>query len=98
MALEYKKDKINEGSKTLASIKGDRLNKGTGFTTLCNIKDDKVRDKTGFTVICNIKNGEVREKSGFKRLAKIKDIRKEIKNSESLSDAFVAAVWWYLIK
>ena len=98
MTLEYKNDRISERGKTLANIKRDRLNEGIGSRPLCNVKDDRIRERIGSSTICNVKNGDIREKIGSKRMAKVKDIRKQIKNSESLSDTFVAAVWWYFIK
>ena len=87
-----------ERGKTLANIKKDRLNSGTGSIAICNVKDDRVRSKTGSSAVCNVKNGVIREKTGSRRLEKVKDIRKEIKNAESLSDVFIAAVWWFLMK
>ena len=96
--MEYKRDRIIEKNKTLANIKKDRLCEGIGSSAICNIKDDRVREKIGSSVVCNVKNGDVREKTGSKRLAKISDIRKEIRNSESLSDPFIAAVWYYFIR
>ena len=98
MALEYKNNRLLDRGKTLANIKKDRLNSGTGSSAICNVKDDRVRDKVGSSVVCNVKNGDIREKIGSRRLEKVKDIRKEIKNSESLSDVFVAAVWWYFMR
>jgi hypothetical protein len=98
MALVYKNSRLTERGKTLANVKKDRLNSGTGSSAICNIKDDRVRSKTSSSVVCNVKNGVIREKTGSKRLEEVKDIRKEIKDSESLSDVFVAAVWWFLMK
>jgi hypothetical protein len=98
MALEYKNNRLVERGKALANFKKDRLNSGTGSSAICNVKDDRVREKTGSSAVCNVKNGDIREKTGSRRLEKLKDIRKEIKNAESLSDVFVAAVWWYFIK
>ena len=43
MKLEYKRDQIKDGGKTIANIRRDKLCAGTGTTTLCNVKDDKVR-------------------------------------------------------
>lgn len=96
--MEYKRDRIVNKGKALANIKRDRLCAGTGSSVICNIKDQWVREKTGSSVICNVKNGDVREKTGSKRLVKVSDIRKEIKNSDSLSDSFVAAVWHYFLR
>ncbi|KRP35490.1 MAG: hypothetical protein ABS34_10895 [Opitutaceae bacterium BACL24 MAG-120322-bin51] len=98
MTLEYKNDRILDRGKTLANIKRDRLNEGIGSKPLCNVKDDRIREGIGSSTLCNVKNGDIRENIGSKRLAKVQDIRKQIKNSESLSDTFVAAVWWYLMK
>ncbi|MDA0848560.1 MAG: hypothetical protein O2827_02235 [Verrucomicrobia bacterium] len=98
MALEYKNNRLIDRGKTLANIKKDRLNSGIGSSAICNVKDDRVRDKIGSSVVCNVKNGDIREKIGSRRLEKVKDIRKEIKNAESLSDVFVAAVWWYFMR
>jgi len=47
--------------------------------------------------VLNVKNGDIREKSGSRRVARIRDVRKEIKNGDSLSDAYIAAVWYYII-
>jgi|GEM_PF-3483800 hypothetical protein len=100
MSLEYKNEKLYERYKShpLANISRDLLREGRGSTVICNIKNDLVRDKRGSTVICNVKNGDVRDKRGSTRKAKIRDIRKEIKNSESLADSFVAAVWHYFLR
>ena len=96
--MEYKRDRIVNKGKTLANIKRDRFCAGTGSISICNIKDERVREKTTSTVVCNVKNGDIREKTSSKRLVKVKDVRKEIKNSESLSDTFVAAVWHYFLR
>ena len=100
MALEYKNERIYERNKSqpLANISQYLLREGRGSTVICNIKDNLVRDKRGCTVICNVKNGDVRDKRSSTRKAKIRDIRKEIKNSESLADSFVAAVWHYFLR
>ena len=98
MALEYRNNRLIERGKTLANVKKDRLNSGTGSSAICNVKDDRVRSKTGSSAVCNVKYGEIREKTGSKRLKTVKEVRKEIKNSESLSDVFIAAVWWFLMR
>ena len=98
MKLEYRRDQLKDGSKTIANIKGDRLRSGTGISTLCNVKDNKVRKGTGISTLCNVKNGDIRDGNGISRKAKVKDIKKMIKGSESLSDVFVAAVWQMFIR
>lgn len=98
MAIEYKNNRLIEGVNTFANVKKDRLNSGTGSSAICNVKDDRVRSKTGSSAVCNVKNGVIREKTGSKRLEEVKDVRKLIKNSESLSDVFVAAVWWFFLR
>ena len=55
MKLEYKRDQIKDGGKTIANIRRDKLCAGTGTTTLCNVKDDKVRKGTGTSTLCNEK-------------------------------------------
>ena len=55
MKLEYKGDKLKDGSKTIANIRGDKLRSGTGSSTLCNVRDDKVRKGTGTSTLCNVK-------------------------------------------
>ena len=49
MKLEYRRDQLKDGSKTIANIKGDKLRSGTGINTLCNVKDNKVRKGTGIS-------------------------------------------------
>ena len=98
MKLEYRRDQLKDGSKTIANIKGDRLRSGTGISTLCNVKDNKVRNGTGISTLCNVKNGDIRDGNGISRKAKVKDIKKMIKGSESLSDVFVAAIWQTFIR
>ena len=98
MKLEYRRDQLKDGSKTIANIKGDRLRSGTGISTLCNVKDNKVRKGTGISTLCNVKNGDIRDGTGSSRKAKVKDIKKMIKGSESLSDVFVAAIWQTFIR
>jgi len=98
MKLEYRRDQLKDGSKTIANIKGDRLRSGTGISTLCNVKDNKVRKGTGISTLCNVKNGDIRDGNGISRKAKVKDIKKMIKGSESLSDVFVAAIWQTFIR
>ncbi len=98
MKLEYRRDQLKDGSKTIANIKGDRLRSGTGISTLCNVKDNKVRKGTGISTLCNVKNGEIRDGNGISRKAKVKDIKKMIKGSESLSDVFIAAIWQTFIR
>ena len=98
MKLEYRRDQLKDGSKTIANIKGDRLRSGTGISTLCKVKDNKVRKGTGISTLCNVKNGDIRDGNGISRKAKVKDIKKMIKGSESLSDVFVAAIWQTFIR
>ena len=98
MKLEYRRDQLKDGSKTIANIKGDRLRSVTGISTLCNVKDNKVRKGTGISTLCNVKNGDIRDGNGISRKAKVKDIKKMIKVSESLSDVFVAAIWQTFIR
>ena len=98
MKLEYRRDQLKDGSKTIANISGDKLRKGTGSSTLCNVRDDKVRRGTGSSTLCNVKNGDIRDGTGSSRKAKVKDIKKMIKGSESLSDVFVAAIWQTFIR
>ena len=75
MKLEYKRDQIKDGGKTIANIRRDKLCAGTGTTTLCNVKDDKVRKGTGTSTLCNVKNGDIRDGTGTSRKAKVKDIK-----------------------
>ena len=98
MKLEYKRDQIKDGGKTIANIRRDKLCSGTGTTTLCNVKDDKVRKGTGTSTLCNVKNGDIRDGTGTSRKAKVKDIKKMIRGSDSLSDVFVAAVWQMFVR
>tara|TARA_B100000073_G_scaffold312593_1_gene286438 strand:- start:5229 stop:5525 length:297 start_codon:yes stop_codon:yes gene_type:complete len=98
MKLEYKRDRIKDGSKTIANIRGDRLRSGTGSSTLCNVRDDRVRKGTGSSTLCNVRNGDIRDGTGSSRKAKIKDIRKMIRGSDDLSDIFVAAIWQTFIR
>tara|TARA_B100000965_G_C19032060_1_gene515774 strand:- start:56 stop:352 length:297 start_codon:yes stop_codon:yes gene_type:complete len=98
MKLEYRREQLKDGSKTIANIRGDKLRKGTGSSTLCNVRDDKVRRGTGSTTLCNVKNGDIRDGTGSSRKAKVKDIKRIIKGSESLSDVFVAAIWQMFIR
>ena len=98
MKLEYRREQLKDGGKTIANIRGDKLSKGTGSSTLCNVKDDKVRRGTGSSTLCNVKNGDIRDGTGSSRKAKVKDIKRMIKGSESLSDVFVAAIWQTFIR
>ena len=41
MKLEYKRDRIKDGSKTIANIRGDRLRSGTGSSRKAKVKDIK---------------------------------------------------------
>ena len=93
MKLEYKREQLKDGSKIIGNIKGTALRAGTGSTTLCNVKNYNVRKRTGSTTLCNVKNGDIRDKTGSSRIEKIKDIKKQIRGSESLSDVFIAAIW-----
>tara|TARA_Y100000768_G_scaffold387940_1_gene381096 strand:+ start:10 stop:324 length:315 start_codon:yes stop_codon:yes gene_type:complete len=96
--LEYRREQLKDGGKTIANIRGDKLRNGTGSSTLCNVRDDKVRRGTGSSTLCNVKNGDIRDGTGSSRKAKVKDIKKMIKGSESLSDVFVAAIWQTFIR
>tara|TARA_B100002019_G_C20864371_1_gene400893 strand:- start:70 stop:366 length:297 start_codon:yes stop_codon:yes gene_type:complete len=98
MRLEYKRERLFDGSKTLLSFRKEKICSGTGYSAVCTIRDKKICDKTGYSAVCNVNRDYVCEKTGFKKLIKIKDIRKEIKNSDILSDAHIAAIWWYIIK
>ena len=98
MKLEYRREQLKDGSKTIANIRGDKLRKGTGSSTLCNVRDDKVRRGTGTSTLCNVKNGDIRDGTGTSRKAKVRDVKKMIKGSESLSDVFIAAIWQTFIR
>tara|TARA_B100001173_G_scaffold100522_1_gene87074 strand:- start:373 stop:669 length:297 start_codon:yes stop_codon:yes gene_type:complete len=98
MKLEYRREQLKDGSKTIANIRGDKLRKGTGTSTLCNVRDDKVRRGTGTSTLCNVKNGDIRDGTGTSRKAKVRDVRRMIKGSESLSDVFLAAIWQTFIR
>ena len=98
MKLEYKRDQIKDGSKTIANIRGDKLRSGTGSSTLCNVRDDKVRKGTGSSTLCNVRNGDIRDGTGSSRKAKVKDIKRMIRGSESLSDVFISAIWQTFIR
>ena len=98
MKLEYRREQLKDGSKTIANIRGDNLRKGTGTSTLCNVRDDKVRRGTGTSTLCNVKNGDIRDGTGTSRKAKVKDVKRMIKGSESLSDVFIAAIWQTFIR
>ena len=92
MKLEYKRDQLKDGSKTIANIKGDKLRSGTGSSTLCNVRD------TGSSTLCNVKNGDIRDGTGSSRKARVKDVKRSIRGSESLSDVYVAAIWQTFIR
>ncbi len=98
MRLEYKRDQLKDGSKTIANIRGDRLRSGSGQTTLCNVRGDNVRKGNGQTTLCNVRNGDIRDRNGQSRKAKVKDIKKMIRGSESLSDVLIAAIWQSFIR
>ena len=98
MKLEYRREQLKDGSKTIANIRGDKLRKGSGSSTLCNVRDDKVRRGTGTSTLCNVKNGDIRDGTGTSRKAKVRDIKRMIKGSESLSDVFIAAIWQTFIR
>lgn len=98
MKLEYKRDQIKDGSKTIANIRGDRLRSGNGSSTICNVRDDKVRKGNGISTLCNVRNGDIRDGNGSSRKAKVKDVKKMIRGSDSLSDVFVAAIWQTFIR
>ena len=98
MKLEYRREQLKDGSKTIANIRGDKLRKGTGSSTLCNVRDDKVRRGTGTSTLCNVRNGDIRDGTGTSRKAKVRDVKKMIKGSESLSDVFIAAIWQTFIR
>ena len=97
MSYEFRKDKILNRGRTIANIRDGKLREGNGSRTICNIKDDKVRDGNGSSTVLNVKNGDIREKSGSRRLARVRDVRKEIKNGDTFSDVYIAAVWHYII-
>lgn len=98
MKLEYRREQLKDGSKTIANIRGDKLRKGSGSSTLCNVRDDKVRRGTGTSTLCNVKNGDIRDGTGTSRKAKVRDVKRMIKGSESLSDVFIAAIWQTFIR
>ena len=98
MKLEYKREQLKDGSKTIANIRGDNLRSGTGSSTLCNVRDDKVRKGTGSSTLCNVKNGDIRDGTGSSRKAKVKDINRMIRGSESLADVYIAAIWQTFIR
>tara|TARA_B100000242_G_C42853556_1_gene396283 strand:- start:89 stop:385 length:297 start_codon:yes stop_codon:yes gene_type:complete len=98
MGYAFKNDKFLDGSKTIATIKRDKICEGYGSSTICNIRDDKVREKNGSTTVCNVKNGDIRKTNGSSRMEYIKNVRKQIKNSEAVSDAFLAGFWYYFIR
>ena len=98
MGYAYRNDKFTEGSKTIATIKLDKIYEGNTSRVICNIRDDKVREKTGSTTVCNVRNGDIRKINGSSRMEYIKNVRKQIRNSDAVSDAFLAGFWYYFIK
>lgn len=98
MGYAFKNNKFLDGSKTIANIRRDKICEGLGTSTICNIRDDKVREKTGSTTVCNVKNGDIRKTTGTSRMEYLKNVRKQIKNSEAVSDAFLAGFWYYFIR
>ena len=93
MKLEYKREQLKDGSKTIANFRGTALRANTSSTTLCNVKGSNVRKATGSTTLFNVKNGDIRDKTGSSRKARVRDIKKQIRGAESLSDVFIAAIW-----
>jgi hypothetical protein len=98
MKLTYQGNKLKDGSKTIANFSGDKLRSGTGSTTLCNVRNDKVRKGTGSATLCNVINGDIRDGTGSSRKARVKDIKRNIKGSESLADVYIAAIWQMFIR
>ena len=47
MKLEYRREQLKDGGKTIANIRGDKLREGTGSSTLCNVRNGDIRDGTG---------------------------------------------------
>jgi len=45
-----------------------------------------------------VKNGDIRKTTGTSRMEYLKNVRKQIKNSEAVSDAFLAGFWYYFIR
>jgi len=97
MKLEYKRDKIYDGFKVIANIKNSYLREGSGSKTIANIKDGKIRKDNGSLTLCNVKNNDIRKGTGSSRMVRVRDVRKQIKNSDSLSDEFIAAIWYMYI-
>ena len=98
MGYAFKNDKFLDGSKTIATIKRDKICEGYTSRVICNIRDDKVREKTGSTTVCNVRNGDIRKTNGSSRMAYIKNVRKQVKNSDAVSDAYLAGFWYFFIK
>ena len=98
MGYAYRNDKFTEGSKTIATIKRDKIYEGNTSRVICNIRDDKVREKTGSKTVCNVRNGDIRKINGSSRMEYVKNVRKKIRNSDAVSDVFLAGFWYYFIK
>ncbi len=56
MKLEYRREQLKDGGKTIANIRGDKLRKGTGSSTLCNVKNGDIRDGTGSSRKAKVKD------------------------------------------
>ena len=90
---KYKFDGIvlKDGSKVIATVKGDKIHEGTTSKVIANIRDDRIRQGSGSTVLFNIHGDDISQGTSLgSKVATMKDVDKAI---EGPGKVVKAALW-----
>lgn len=96
---KYKFDGIvlKDGSKTIATVKGDKIHEGAGSKVIANIRGDCIRQESGSTVLFSVHGDDIRQgsSSGSPKVATMKDVDKAI---EGPGKVVKAALWLFFCR
>lgn len=95
MSFKIDGNRFKESGRTIATISGNRIKKGSGGTTLMTIDGDKIRKGSGGQTLATLKGQDLREGTGGIKLASMRDIDKKIDGPGGVTKA---ALWLYFIR
>jgi len=94
---KYKFDgqKLKKGSSVIATIRSDKICKGSSSLIICNIKGERIRKGNGSSVDFNVRGDAIRKGTGSSILYKMKGVDKDIDGS---GQVVKAALWLYFVR